>query len=515
MGGDAVDDADLEAFLDGESPDLAKWYRGSDPDQHTLPDKAMLTLVRKERGWQMFYTPNPEHTSPAIWGSPAKYSSAPLLLVEADEDRRAFVTYPINTSFGHLDYLRPKYDQLRSISIEGASGLPPAHIGELVDYLAGLPSGFVKGAEYGLGLHKELNYIVEAIEQIEGVTDLWIGCPDARTPIIDGGTYTMSWDEFHDARKALQRAHSRALSIAADEKRVYLHNTLLHKVDPARFPIKLRSYRKDLLRDAIGNSLAAKPRLSAGDADVLMGAVKATAASIADSKPKEIMELGREIEIVTLRVLIDRMRDLLSKGRQESAWQSFFAENPFVLRLAFGFPVVVIGDNISVGGAKLDGSGGKIADFAAKAVSTGNLALIEIKTPNTALLEARPYRGDLYGPSRDLSGAINQVLDQRYRLQTEINAIKVNSRRYDLESYAIRALVIVGTTPSEPTQQKSFELFRHSFQGVTVVTYDELLTKLEQLLEFLQPSSTAALAAGDADASPSTDSEADDISGLL
>jgi hypothetical protein len=147
---------------------------------------------------------------------------------------------------------------------------------------------------------------------------------------------------------------------------------------------------------------------------------------------------------------------------------------------------MMIGGQVSVGGRKFSGSGDKISDFAVKAAASGNLALIEIKVPETPLLETRAYRSDLYAPAREISGAVNQVLDQRYQLQKSITVLKDTSGIWEVESYAVQGLVIAGRTPTGRAQLKSFELFRNGLKSVMVITFDELLSKLEQLLEVLR-----------------------------
>jgi hypothetical protein len=206
-----------------------------------------------------------------------------------------------------------------------------------------------------------------------------------------------------------------------------------------------------------------------------------------------MLALSQEIEVVSLEGLIERLSQRFKKKLREAEWQTFFVENPFVLRLAFGLPVMMLGGQISVGGRRFGGSGDKISDFgdkisdfAVKAAASGNLALVEIKTPETPLLETSPYRGELYAPGRELSGAVNQVLEQRYNLQQNINNLKVASRLYDVETYAVQCLVVAGRTPASPATLKSLEPFRNGLKSVTIVTFDELLAKLEQLLEFLK-----------------------------
>ena len=62
------------------------------------------------------------------------------------------------------------------------------------------------------------------------------------------------------------------------------------------------------------------------------------------------------------------------------------------------------------------------AAFLVKNGISNNAALFEIKTPGSPLLNKTPYRGQLYTPSSDLSGAINQMLDQKSEFQKDIAA---------------------------------------------------------------------------------------------
>jgi hypothetical protein len=197
------------------------------------------------------------------------------------------------------------------------------------------------------------------------------------------------------------------------------------------------------------------------------------------------MKLQNDLELVTLEHLIKKYEEMLKKRLNENHWQKLFSENPFILNMAFGYPVIKIHDQASVGGRKLSGAGEKITDFIVKNSITNNTALLEIKTPQTRLLNKTVYRGEVYTPSSDLSGSINQVLDQKYKFQKEISTIKENTRLYDIESYAVHCALIIGQTPKDIDQQKSFELFRRNSKDVEIVTFDELLEKLKQLFAFL------------------------------
>lgn len=117
---------------------------------------------------------------------------------------------------------------------------------------------------------------------------------------------------------------------------------------------------------------------------------------------------------------------------------------------------------------------------------TNNVALIEIKTPQTKLLNKKLYREGVYSPSTELSGAINQLLDQKNKFEREMATFKNNSRQYDLESYSVHGILIVGKVPIDDIdQQKSFELFRRNSKNIDIVTFDELLNKVKNLYTFL------------------------------
>jgi Domain of unknown function (DUF4263) len=239
-------------------------------------------------------------------------------------------------------------------------------------------------------------------------------------------------------------------------------------------------------------TISALPGCSAGiklsDRDQLAAVtlVKQSRRALADRHPGQLMELQRDIELVTLERLIEKIDSLMAKNTAEDQWHNLFVDNPFILTLAFGFPVIAIGDKVSVGGHTFFRAGEKIADFLLKNDLTDNLALVEIKTARTKLLGG-PYRGGVFPPSPELAGSVTQVLDQRHRLQMEFYARTAAARRHDLEAYAVRCAVIIGMTPPKPEQKRSLELFRNNLHDTLIVTFDELLQKLRHLHTFLSP----------------------------
>ena len=94
----------------------------------------------------------------------------------------------------------------------------------------------------------------------------------------------------------------------------------------------------------------------------------------------------------------------------------------------------------------------------------------------------RPYRKpDVFSTSKELTGAINQILDQKDTLQKDYHSVTKSS---GVESFNPICIVLAGQISSLGKNHiKSFELFRNNSKDAVIVTYDELLKRIETILE--------------------------------
>lgn len=458
-------------------------YRGAGTE---APQNGTLRFSKGTDGaWKIAFSPNADGLRYARHLDPNFVApSGPIVLVDCEPGRAKLNIYPKNLTKSH-GLFGGKYPTLSIIRFEGMTTLRAPDMEEANWVLGRLGDGFVRSPEFGLGIDKELDPIVEALETAKVSTLVIRSGSRKGLPKLSGTEYTMAAVQFQEMRRGLRAIHSHHLRHSSEDKWIEAHNGLLTEVDPIKFPAEPPVYRKDGVARIMTSRSGEE--LSKIDQKAVLSAASGAAKAMIKANPSVVMELRREVELVTLHQLVHRMRDLISKGTNEGGWQKFFEANPFVLRLAFGFPVVQMGGQISVGGGKFNGTGGKISDFALKALKTGNLVLVEIKTHKTDLLEKAEYRGGVYAPHKELAGAVNQVLDQRYQLQKNLPQLKDSSGNYDVESYAIQCVVVAGTAPTEKDKLKSLELFRNSLKSVTVITFDEMLAKLDDLIEFLQP----------------------------
>jgi hypothetical protein len=391
--------------------------------------------------------------------------------------------YPVNTNPEYDDFLKPKYKQITAITLDGFDGQAPDDVDSVLAILEELPSGFVKDFNFGLGLQKDYRFIVDAVEELSTCGEIMIADGVSTGVDADASTiFCLATRDFDNARRSINRTTTRAQQAARSVKSAETYNLFSQSLGREPKPIKIGRHpiTKLLTRAAQG-----EVDLDESAQEQLLKSISNHKETIARAKPAKLAKLHDDIELVTLGVLIGRFDDMLNQRLKESEWQSFFNENPFILGMAFGYPIVKVKDQASIGGRKLSGAGEKITDFLVKNSLTNNTALFEIKTPQTPLLSSRSYREGVFTPTQELSGSINQALDQRYQFQKQISQIKDTSSIYDIESYAVHSCLIIGKTPSDADQQKSFEMFRRNSKEVQIVTFDELLEKLKQLHDFL------------------------------
>lgn len=418
-------------------------------------------------------------------------------LLEINGQHKMLALYPISTFGDRSDFLKPKYGQIKRITLDETdivSGIgwdATTTQDDVLDVLEALPSAFTKDYAYGLGLAKPYRFIIEAIEHLSDCTEMVITGKHLTGPAEDGeNIFYISRADFEQLRIELNKIDRHAQTAVRAVKLTAAHNIFAERLGVPKLDPKtgLHPYRKLFTAVAEG-----KAELSKVDQNTVMDALTSHAVGIANDQPEKLVKLRGDIELVTLEALIARYEEMLGGKLVEGRWQDFFNENPFILNMAFGYPVIKVQDQASVGGRKLSGDGEKITDFLVKNSLTNNTAIFEIKTPHSSILNKTQFRDGVYTPSANLSGSINQALDQKYQLQKQISQIKENSRIYDVESYAVHCCLVIGKTPEGDDQKKSFELFRRNSKDVEIVTFDELLEKLKQLRDFLRENEKTVL----------------------
>ena len=477
---------------------------------HSLPDSDDSGTVVIERQSadrvEVFYVPSKDRLERSdLESGGADEPRARLLCIDGRKQSLTF--FPVNTlpsSLAPHSFLKRKYSKVEAITIVDRSDFESA-IGEVIlgeelvpevdehlplddetqvmMVLESLPSCFIKDYDYGLGFRKAFRFIVHAVEELTDCTEIAIS--ESRKTGVDekGKTFYISSTDLDKVRKTINRTVRNSQTAAQSVNYGATRNFFAEILDKPIVPIRTgRSPLRKRITEAV---LRGEGSLSADEQDEVLDVVARNTKSLAMSQPDKLSTLKKDIKLVTLEALIQSYQEMMQTKLAEKHWQEFLDANSFILGLAFGYPVVKVRGQASVGGHRLSGGGETIADFLVKNSLTNNSAIIEIKTPQTKMFNKSAYLGEIYSPSGQLVGAVNQTLDQKHNFEREIARIKDNSRLFNIESYSVRCCLVVGTMPSGEDMKKSFELFRGNSKHVEIVTFDELLEKLKGLRDLL------------------------------
>jgi len=193
--------------------------------------------------------------------------------------------------------------------------------------------------------------------------------------------------------------------------------------------------------------------------------------------------------LVSVKVLEDILKNWENNktNDNEEFWINLFQNNSWILSQIFSCPFIHIGTKFYCGGKEDDDKGGVKGDLLYKNNLTGSLAFIEIKTLETKII-SKKYRGDddrkeniIYSMSDDLTGGVNQVLNQRkvYQQYFGDNNGKI--------LHNAKCILIIGKIENlDVGMKRSFEFYRSSLREVEIITYDELFDRISTLLNFLK-----------------------------
>ena len=189
-----------------------------------------------------------------------------------------------------------------------------------------------------------------------------------------------------------------------------------------------------------------------------------------------------------------RVENGIRQTGTEAVWQHFFEANTWIfgygLNFVFNKPLEGRRLETVVRGHDIAGAG-KRADAVLKTAGiVSSLCLVEIKTPDTQLLESEPYRPSCWQASRELGGGIAQA---QKTVQKTIENLGAEFRPTDgngnptgeiLHSYRPKSYLLVGQLSEFETEHginrekfASFELLRRNTTEPEIITFDELLER--------------------------------------
>jgi hypothetical protein len=390
------------------------------------------------------------------------------LLVKIDLNDKVTIIYPTNTIEDSTFFLDPKYGDI-IFEFEGFG----IDIDEQEDFkfadtiILGLPKGFIITLKYGLGLEKKYKIILSTILSHFRDCKKIVITKTIETTIQDN-VLKINNEDFTKILRGIDRIQALYHSQAAKSKETFVYENILQQSDVEKFPALKTKPQKDFIYKIIRNTDLKK--LSIND-------------------KQSLSELKDNTDLSYLSILAGEFEKILRDNHKESTYQKFFEENPLLLTMFAGSPYVKFKNQAYVGGKSFDNTNGQYPDFLQKHKITNNTFIVEIKTPQTLLLERKPYRETgVYSASKELSGAISQLLTQKYQLETDIATLIKNAEDREVEAYNVQGLIIMGRLSEleEKEMKRSFELYRNNQKNLRIVTYDECLEQLNCFLGLLE-----------------------------
>ena len=387
-------------------------------------------LVIEEQSWgtkvEVYYVP-PPLTLAEMDIEPTEAEKYKTKLIEFDTSSGLFSTFPINTAGRKQNFPKSKYSKVQKITL--ANGTPevsrtdeysdlekdyiwtltfgetrpleepieeedigdsPFSTDQILMILKSLPAAFTKDYDYGLGFAKPYRFIVEAVEELTDGTEIIIS-KDGETKAEDNGViFRITTDDFNTIRKLLNSATQFGQIAERTVKTTEAYNFFAEILGRPLMSLKMGRHRlRKFFTKAVQND---ETDLAEEQQEEIISVIDRNMESIVERRPERLVRLQNDIELVNLKTLIDRFRIMLQSIHRERTWQTFFDENLFILSLAFGYPIIKVGKQASIGGRKLSEKGEKITDFILKNSMTNNTAMVEIKTPAARLWNKREVR---------------------------------------------------------------------------------------------------------------------------
>ena len=190
---------------------------------------------------EVYYTPSSEQLEQSSIDPVEETRATRMKLLAFDKSNGRLTMFPINTLGKRADFLEPKYNKIKMITLEGAKPVvdispgdegsvvyretitfgptkplentiedddisdDPISVDDIMQILEDLPPAFTKDYDYGLGLAQPYRFIVDAIEKLSDCTKVLIS-PEYRTGIgEEKSVFCISIEDFDEIRKRLNR----------------------------------------------------------------------------------------------------------------------------------------------------------------------------------------------------------------------------------------------------------------------------------------------------------------------
>lgn len=269
--------------------------------------------------------------------------------------------------------------------------------------------------------------------------------------------YQQSYDRARDVKVDIIK---KTFSTIYPKKFKYAHSS---KYKPGNIALILQ---EDILND-----------LSSDDKDALN---KFLPDYISKESVSAVNILKATTQIKTLKEIAEEMKTEIGGSRSESWWQNYIHKN--ILIIQQGYIHAIEKMNISIGSTKFP-------DYSL-ITHDGFLDILEIKRPNTDLLLFDKSHSNYYWHG-EITKAISQVENYIENISKHSDAVRSyikDNLKIEQKVVRPRGIILAGDSSNftEQKQKDDFRLLSQSAKNILFLTYDELVTRLENYIEVLE-----------------------------
>ncbi|TDQ79758.1 Shedu immune nuclease family protein [Sphingobacterium yanglingense] len=346
-----------------------------------------------------------------------------------------------------------------------------------------LPVGINKVSTFGYGFTKTLRPLGEFLDQLK-INEVVIEKNGKVEIDIKKHVIYLSDSKLNELNKAFTSLNSKQKSERERTSQQYMHDYFPNDIEEP-----LKNYTSGALASTLldwGNSMSEFSETDKQSIKNLFEKLTLLPNFFSETS------LAKTKEIIDNKFINAALKDFdkIFTGTSdtlglEKKWQKFLKDHSWIFSTLFAYPVILYQDEAYVGGNTVSNRGGKYNDFLIKGGLSNNVSFVEIKTHLTNLLQSSPYRGDnVFAASKELSGCIGQVLNQRDQFQKSYFTLMQGKN--DIQTFNPKALVLIGNYSALKEEQKgAFELFRSNSKDVDILTFDELRIKIESLQKII------------------------------
>lgn len=188
----------------------------------------------------------------------------------------------------------------------------------------------------------------------------------------------------------------------------------------------------------------------------------------------------KAVEIDGLKKLAEEFAAELKNQHSENWWQNYIQARILIMQQGYIRPIEKM--NVAIGNTKFP-------DFAL--VTHDNyLDILEIKKPDTRILREDTSRGNFHWDT-EIARAIIQVENYLELIASQAAQVRTfvkDSYNLELKVVRPRGFILAGNSVEFLTQKQrdDFRLLSHGLKNVMVITYDELLVRLENHIRVLE-----------------------------